>query len=136
MVAVATAGADGIGVRRDGAQFLPQGFDVAIDGAVVNVVGVIPEGVYQLVAVKGLPGVGKQMAQQAVFVAGEIERRAVVADGLRAVVVLPDAGAFRLVAAATDGFDARDEFAVAKRLAAVVIRAEFCSNFSFSKLSI
>ena len=98
---------------------------MAVHGAVVDVVGVVPEGVHQLVAVKRLPGVGEQVAQQAVFVAGEVERRAVVADGLRAVVVLPDAGGFRLVAAAADGFDARDEFAVAEGLAAVIVRAQF-----------
>ena len=83
MIAIATAGADGVGIGRNGAQFLPQGFDVTIDGAVVDVVGVIPQGVDQLVAVKGLAGMGEQVAQQAVFVAGEIQRRAVSVSLLR-----------------------------------------------------
>ena len=72
MIAVTTAGADGVSVGRNRAQFLPQGFDVAVHGAVVDVVGVVPEGVHQLVAVKRLSGMGEQVAQQAVFVAGEI----------------------------------------------------------------
>ena len=128
MVAVAPAGTDGVGVGCDGAQFLPQGFDVAVHGTVVDVVGVIPQGVQQLVAVKGLAGVGEQVAQQAVFVTGEVKDDAVVADGLRAVVVLPDADCLRLAAAAADRLDARDEFAVAEGFAAVVVRAEFEAN--------
>ena len=67
------------------------------------------------------------MTQQAEFIAGEIQRLPVIGDRLRAFIHLPDIGRRPALpfTAAAHRLDARNQFAAAERLAAVIIRAQF-----------
>ena len=80
-----------------------------------------------MVAAEGVSGVGEEVAEQAVFVAGEVEKVAAIADGLRGFIMLPDgrSACYNRHGAAADGLDARDEFAAAEGFAQVVVSAEF-----------